>query len=137
MTDKHIIIDGCDVSGCKYFDSHCKECKAEYYTRYGYEIVKFNSCKDNPNCYFKQLKRKEQECEELKKEIKTKTYHWEQCTEEILKGTKQFVDRMEKAEKTLTEIKDLLLKTPTDSPMHCINAKSVILQKISEVEKQC
>ena len=57
MTDKQTIIDGIDVSKCKYFDSYCKECKAEYYTRYGYEIVNFNSCKDNPSCYFKQLKR--------------------------------------------------------------------------------
>ena len=97
-------------------------------------------CEEIKDCFVKELlgklAHKEQECEELKKEIKTKTYHWEQCTEEILKGTKQFVDRMEKAEKTLTEIKDLLLKTPTDSPMHCINAKSVILQKISEVEDE-
>lgn len=38
-----------------------------------------------------------------------------------------------KLEQTLTEIKELLLKTPTDSPMHCVNAKSVILQKIREV----
>ena len=65
MTDKQIMIDGVDVSGCKYFNSHCKECKAEYYTRYGYEIVKFNSCKDNPNCYFKQLKRSEAQCEDM------------------------------------------------------------------------
>ena len=40
---------------------------------------------------------------------------------------------LQKLKKTLTEIKELLLKTPTDSPMHCVNAKSVILQKISEV----
>ena len=33
----------------------------------------------------------------------------------------------------ITEIKELLLKTPTDSREHCVNAKSVILQKISEV----
>lgn len=37
--------------------------------------------------------------------------------------------------KTLTEIKELLLKTPTDSQERCVNAKSVILQKISEVEE--
>lgn len=38
-----------------------------------------------------------------------------------------------KFKQALAEIKDLLLKTPTDSPQHCINAKSEILQKISEV----
>lgn len=42
--------------------------------------------------------------------------------------------QLEEYKQTLTEIKELLLKTPTDSQEHCVNAKSVILQKISEVE---
>ena len=70
MTDKQIIIDGVDVSKCKYFDCDSKECKAEYYLRYGYEIVEYDSCRENPRCYFKQHKRKEQECEEFKVEVK-------------------------------------------------------------------
>ena len=41
-----------------------------------------------------------------------------------------------KLKQTLLEIKELLLKTPTDSKEHCVNAKSVILQKISEVENE-
>ena len=69
MTDKQIIIDGVDVSKCKYFDCDSKKCKAEYYVRHGYEIVEYDSCRENPNCYYKQLKRKEEECEELKKII--------------------------------------------------------------------
>ena len=60
MTDKQIIIDGVDVSGCKYFDCDSKECKAEYYVRYGYEIVEYDSCIENPNCFFKKLKLTEQ-----------------------------------------------------------------------------
>ena len=61
-----MIIDGVDVSGCKYFDCGYKECKAEYYVRYGYEIEKYDSCRENPNCYFKQLKRAEQKLEKIK-----------------------------------------------------------------------
>ena len=45
MTYKQIIIDGVDVNNCKYFDCDSKECKAEYYVRYGYEIVKYDSCR--------------------------------------------------------------------------------------------
>ena len=31
MTDKQIIIDGCDVSGCEHFSgTYAKECKAVY-----------------------------------------------------------------------------------------------------------
>ena len=66
MTDKPIIIDGVDVSECKYFDCNSKECKAEYYVRYGYEIVEYDSCRENPNCYYKQLKRKKQKLENIK-----------------------------------------------------------------------
>ena len=66
MTDKPIIIDGVDVSKCKYFDCDYKECKAEYYVRHGYEIVKYDSCIENPNCYFKQLKQAKQKLENIK-----------------------------------------------------------------------
>ena len=64
--DKQIIIDGVDVSGCKYIDienfekpiCHCisqrNECEMP--------------CEYNKDCYYKQLKRKEQECEELKED---------------------------------------------------------------------
>ena len=57
MTDKQIIIDGCDVSGCVYrAEEKC--------------ILKDDECHFFPNCDHKQLKRKEQECEELKVENK-------------------------------------------------------------------
>ena len=79
MTDKQIIIDGVDVSGCAYFGSTMSPTKnctmdSEY----------LHSC-ESCYCYYKQLKKamnqivelnkkvetKEQECEELKKEIKS------------------------------------------------------------------
>jgi len=78
MTDK-IMIDGVDVSGCnmKCKDGDC----ALYYAdlssdnnelEYGYE------CADNPNCYYKQLTRMQQEllkkteeCEKLKEKLVT------------------------------------------------------------------
>lgn len=61
MTDKEIIIDDVDVSGCKYYDAkklplyNCLKC-----------INHFKPCLGN-NCYYKQLKAKEQECDELNK----------------------------------------------------------------------
>lgn len=59
MTEnKPIIINGCDVSGCEYYDKnkHLLTCICEEYP-----------CSECSNCYFKQLNRKTQECEELKK----------------------------------------------------------------------
>ena len=53
MTDKEqIIIDGCNVSGCVQFTQEGDCCNLG------------GGCKGWPNCYYKQLKRKEQECEE-------------------------------------------------------------------------
>ena len=62
MDDKQIIIDGVDVSGCGHYED--LNCFA-YRDSCGYPL----DCKDNPSCYYKQLKQKEQECEELKKII--------------------------------------------------------------------
>lgn len=60
MTDKQIIINGVDVSRCSNYDRNSYfECKV-YYCH----------CDEAPNCHFKQLKRKEQEYEELKAKIK-------------------------------------------------------------------
>lgn len=68
MTDKEIIIDGVDVAECELgtdsigFICNLKNGKTD----------KCN-CSDYPNCYYKQLKRKEQECEELKEQLELNT----------------------------------------------------------------
>lgn len=69
MTDKQTIIDGVDVSGCVALkDDGIKKplCRAGGIT----SVYKSCLCADNPNCYYKQLALKEQECEELKVEVK-------------------------------------------------------------------
>ena len=81
MPDEQIIIDGVNVRECeciiedyyyqqannlangyKHIKNVCElgESGSEYYKLF---------CKDNPNCNYKQLKRKEQECEELRRSI--------------------------------------------------------------------
>ena len=57
MTDKPIMINGVDVAGCEYLGLY-KECKLKCGSCYPID------CSDNPNCYYKQLKRKEQECQQ-------------------------------------------------------------------------
>lgn len=59
MTDKQIIIDGVDVSKCIYFQQEDDEytCGAEECNG---AIVACRAC---DNCYYKQLKAKEQECD--------------------------------------------------------------------------
>ena len=62
MTDKQIIIDGIDVAKCRCFTSEWD------FNNCGH-ICKGTECKYKRLWYKKQLKRKEQECEELKKEL--------------------------------------------------------------------
>lgn len=71
MTEKKsIIIDNIDVSKCGYFNNtdecYCEECCSEF----GCAI-----CNDRPNCYFKQLEQKINECEKLQQECEKLEYH--------------------------------------------------------------
>ena len=87
MTDKQIIIDNVDVSGCRFYSEKLSTMKGTgsiSVTKCNgfcthnirglddsscYDIhIEYAKCKNN-NCYYKQLKRKEQECEELKEKI--------------------------------------------------------------------
>lgn len=62
MTDKEkIIIDGVDVSKCSSIDI---DCGIVYCSEYGRNVY----CESNNSCYYKQLARKTQECEELEEQ---------------------------------------------------------------------
>ena len=62
MTDKQIIIDGIDVSGCDcYYNGKCL-CE---YNEINRKIIRYYSCNKFPNCYYKQLKRSEAQCEAM------------------------------------------------------------------------
>ena len=64
MTNEQVIINNIDVSECEYL-TETRHCKAQMAVM-GTDA---NKCKCFPNCYYKQLKRKEKECEELKKTL--------------------------------------------------------------------
>lgn len=108
MADK-IIIDGVDVSGCDFLSK-----EDDYYSYSGeYRAYKGQCgcsdeemCKDHPNCFYKkalkQLKRKEQECKELKEwqEANQPTGICETCTVKS-------IEDMYKYEQALDEIEDI------------------------------
>ena len=112
MTDKQIIMDGKTI-GCPCYINrplhrYDKAClvQSQAFIEQQTEEKPILRCDEIKNCPIK----------ENYKQLKEKEKECEELKE------------------TLTEIKELLLKTPIDSPMHCVNAKSVILQKISECE---
>lgn len=101
MTDKEqIIIDSVDVSKCKHFPLLMYKDHPKWTVCHEWGS---GECRKRPDCYFKQLARKTQECEELKErvtiaednlacEIQARLYH----QNEWLKFSKE-VDRCCKA----------------------------------------
>ena len=114
MTDKQIIIDGVDVSGCCH-QGKDNTCTCPHYNK---------ECGRNPNCHYKimqrqtkkldefykreleikqKLFRKEQECEELNKEI-----HNLNSTIDFIKVTEHSaINKYNKLKQALTEIKEI------------------------------
>ena len=153
MTDKQIIIDGVPVQDCCYFD----------YENDGYEdscYIHQNECSAQ-NCYYKQYKAKEQECEELKEEIAKATMEiCNQCGEkddynipckqirDLDYGLQLEIEENDKLKQTLTEIEKLAIKGDiycfdynVNDCEKCIKQNDCkttlfkqILQKISECE---
>lgn len=73
MTKEKIIINGIDVTECTYRrqkpHNFCM-CASVINERGNIiELTRYVQCECNPNCHFKQFKRKEQECEAFKNEI--------------------------------------------------------------------
>lgn len=84
MDKKQIIIDGVDVSKCCWCDF---EPDTDPYCRIndGEDL----GCEDNSNCYFKQLARKTQECEELKAYAQRQENQRETYYKEFLKLSRE------------------------------------------------
>ena len=106
MTDKQIMIDGVDVSGCECYNPNIKmNCILH--------PLQSDACKNNPNCCYKQLARKEQECKELKEINSTLLeYHrhavtCQECYEDGLEDGKTSNKELRKLKQTLTDIKEI------------------------------
>ena len=154
MTDKQIIIDRVDVSGCIYFKMNnktpmCRACNSGVGSPY---------CEYHKDCYYKQLKEKEKECEELEKlykELQDDMLACNKCraTIKLQQQLDQLKAENEKLEQVLAEIKEIVERNHktkeelfkirhsrlTKFSMGALNGRhnlaSEILQKISEVEE--
>lgn len=110
MAVRQVIIDGVDVSECKhyYFDGKCK-CM--------YDSYLYPQCDINPNCGYKRLKRKEQECDQLKAEnmeLKAENKELEEENKGLYVESEHseiYIKELEKdinvLEQTLQEIKEI------------------------------
>lgn len=110
MTDKQIIIDGVDVSGCIYLKMNnkmpmCRACNSGVGSPY---------CEYHKDCYYKQLKTKEQECNKFYIQLKAdEEYHKEEesTLREIIKNKEErnieLYKENNKLKQALTEIKEI------------------------------
>ena len=157
MTGKQIIIDGVNVSGCEKQGETIAgiTCGNGERIRLANEIItKHKLCKDNPNCVYKQLKAKEQECEELKEKVKkygeineqeTKDYaELKAENEELIRRITKIFACLIKANRTnkivdtlwvdnITTLWDYIALT-LGAEGDQVQIEKQILQKISEVE---
>ena len=138
MTDKKMIIDGCK------FQSDCIEYKDISYLKIMPICVihelsiachdKVNKCKYYK--LYKQLQAKEQECEELKDEIK----HYKQIAQYHGNLSVKYTNKSARYKQTLTKIKDIAEENIRIADLEGLNGvyrrglAEQILQKISECE---
>ena len=153
MTDKQIIIDGVDVSGCEFFEPKAQvmQCHRGALTQ---------RCKAN-NCYYKQLARKTQEYELLVRtnkihvdtldQLNNKYIDLEQECEELKneywkleQGNDFLAEKNSRLKGCLAEIKEIAEPfcnacqefEPEKKGSNCMYCNyGIILRKISEVEK--
>lgn len=98
MTDK-LIVDNIDVSKCEFLiisnDKHlCRCIKSDLFG--GIEFVenaKSGTCKDNPNCYYKQLQREKQSSQEAT-DTSIKEFNRAEELNTLLKYKQQECDRL-------------------------------------------
>ena len=133
MTDKEIIIDGVNVTGCEHFwnirDAEgLKICKINFDNNYFSNGIPCGErCSKHPNCYYKQLQRKEQECEEYKAQTKKylADYYEENKKCEELKKYKKAVDKLAGMQVILTNEEKM--------PMLYENTKDLKLKQLSKI----
>lgn len=128
MTEE-IIIDGVNVAGCNYAITPKKQCpeKPMYYAKETSCIAckehntKLNFCKNNKDCYYKQLQCLKQENKKLKENL-----------DDLTKDLKVQNDIIGKFEKALEEIRNIIL-TYESKEWNCFNDMDVKLKEISKV----
>lgn len=94
MTDKPIIIDGVDVSGCEFLCNGKFWCEAHKILVNTKKMLKGDgliACNEKYNCYYKQLQRAKDECirlgnertSDLVQQLQRKTAECEELKEEL------------------------------------------------------
>lgn len=127
MTDKQIIINGVDVSGCDFLaqkDDYCSYSGVTYAYKGQCMCSDEEMCKEHPKCFYKkvlkQLKSKEQECEKWKNAYEVK--------EDALAESEEECEELEEQRNQLKKEIEALKKLLKDENCH--------FDKIKELTKE-
>lgn len=137
MTDKQIIINGIDVSRCKHYKN--RNCIADYcLTDMPFSEAK---CELNTNCYYKQLKRKEQSEVKLVGQIQT-ICDFINNRPETFKGIYGGVDKIiteyaERKEKECEKLKTQILSLQTTNIEELKNYKQTLAEIKQMLKEIC
>ena len=147
MTDKQIIIDGVDVSGCTLYEDNPKnrmwgtcDCMRSMVDQSGYDELAGAECKGY-NCYYKQLKRKERRCdmwENIAVENGAVALKYQQQIDQLKAERDSYIDKYFLESQKVINIKKVLIEIKEIAEMQCVcgvncQDMKIILQKISEV----
>lgn len=137
LENKQIIIHGVDVSRCKKYKHEIERCNTLL------KNLCFGSALDcthekSKNCYYKQLKRKEQECDELKEQLESTkglVTVGNKKLKEYLKENIKLKVQQERYFQILSDIQDEARDGYcSGTQTGCENSLHKILQKINECE---
>lgn len=128
MTDKEqIIINGVDILDCDnyYVEQETDQVKCDLSDEY---------CRENKNCFYKQLARKTQECEELEELLKLRTNDRIDKLERAIIRRNAKIDRYRKAlEEIEKEVHDEMCDTLGHLCAYCDGKHSCITLKILDI----
>ena len=127
--NEEIIINNINIKFCKHkvYDASCNDykCDARPETNNAFEIIDYETCQKCPNCYYKQLKRKEKECEKLMEEktnlnliidrlLKAGGYSEDTCNpydfEEVYQDLEYKINQFKKYKQALEKIEEYTTK---------------------------
>ena len=162
MTDKQIIIDNVDVAECEFavkpindneITCHCCKGLLQIATMHEQpESIRSGLCKNNPNCHYKNWKRKEQELERLQnhfyergqtilsleKDLKAKEQECETLASQLdfeVQKKECLEQECEKLKKKL-KINEVFVDDVMESRHYCVNSNSQKERKILELQQQ-
>lgn len=141
MTDKEIIIDGVDVSKCRYFlkdtegqdydtDEFVKGCCEAKGSCIGYEFAGYGLCRGDKDCYYKQLQKEKFENLNNRQMVES--------AENLIYENSELYKNLKEKEKEYEELKNTVLTKCPNCNSEYLTPKGIELyEENKKLKKEC